>query len=440
MKPRILVVGNGGREASVVNKLSEDCIIYSVVRHENPTIVKAVESTGGNFIVGDPLDGKLVSEFALSCEVNLAFVNSDEALAAGVVDELLRNGVPTFGPTRDGAKIEWSKVYTRRLVNEVDSRLNPNYVVFDNLKDLSEWFSQPTFSQLVVKPDGLTGGKGVKVMGKHLNGIDEARDYAESILLQEGIVLIEEKISGYEFTIMGITDGTMVVFAPATFDYPYRFDNDTGPGTGGMGCFTSEDGLLPFLSELDIIKCKFLMEKVVKKMNENGRIFNGVLNGGFFKREDGEIILMEFNSRFGDPECLNIMALFETPLVECIQACIEQTLDHTKVKFKRQASVVVYLVSKGYALDNGESSAVFAIHEGALKLEGAEVSFASCIHSGLDDTYKSVGYSRLAGVSMVGLTLQETREKLYRLIETHVSGSVEWRTDIGAIQSGWRRE
>jgi len=429
-KLKCLIVGNGGREGSIAEKLKNDCEVYAFVKHQNPGIAFIAEATGGSLKEGNYLDGQEVSKFAIQNKIDIAIINNDDILAAGVVDCLQKVGIKTFGPTKEGSKIEWSKSYARNLADSVDPSFSPKFCVVTSEGELDQVIETFGDLEMVVKPDGLTGGKGVKVMGPHLKSIAEVKDYARLLLNQDGQVLIEEKLDGFEFTTMGITDGSSIVVAPLTYDYPYRFDGDSGPGTGGMGCFAMENGRLPFVTSSDVEKCKKFMEKVVENLNSNGIIFNGVLNGGFFKRKNGDLKMMEFNSRIGDPECLNVMETLETPLIDVVKSCVFGGLSEDKCKFRKEASVVVYLVSKGYALTIGVEPFTFKIDEEAIKDQGGSVIYSSCVRGDGINTFSPVGASRLAAIVASGQTLEEAREKVYGLINRYVTGLVDYRTDI----------
>src|SRR5262249_48737968 len=166
---------------------------------------------------------------------------------------------------------------------------------------------------VVVKPSGLTGGKGVKVMGPHLASHAEAGDYALALIARakpDESVLIEERVLGAEFTIQAISDGRTVVFPPSTYDYPFRYDRDTGPGTGGMGSLSLPEPALPFMPGRHYEQACAIIGEVIDRRGRAGRPFAGVMNSGFFATADG-VKVIEFNARFGDPECMNIMALFD---------------------------------------------------------------------------------------------------------------------------------
>jgi phosphoribosylamine--glycine ligase len=409
------------------------------LQHRNPTICQAVEETGGSIGLGNPLDGSFVAHFAVSHSVDYAIVNQDDCLEAGVVDALIAKGIRTYGPTREGAQIEWSKSYARDLVQTVDPSFNPVHRIVDNVHDLSSAIRELDGKRIVVKPDGLTSGRGVKVVGKHLADNDEAVAYAASVLTgtakmgRHHKVIVEEALIGHEFTIMGLSDGDAMVLAPATYDYPYRFDGDKGPGTGGMGCFTQADGLLPFLLPEDVARCQSFMLNVLRRHNRHRPLFNGVLNGGFFKCPDGSLKLMEFNARFGDPECLNIMSILATPFFDVLEATVSGRLSSHCCRFRPHASLVVYIVPNDYALEGRSSPILCNIDEDKLRMTGADILYGSCERVAGRSTLRSVGTSRLAAIVASGPSLTTLRTDLYQAIEQSVSGSVQWRRDIGLV-------
>ena len=166
-------------------------------------------------------------------------------------------------------KIEWSKTYGLEIVEKFAPEMiikNYNITDINELKSIIEIYEDDSF---VVKPEGLTGGKGVKVGGIHFKGKEEGYEYAKSCLEGSGNVIIQDKIEGREFTVMALTDGDNIVVTPTTFDYPYRFDGDKGPGTGGMGCLSFEDGMLPFLEKEDINQCAKLIKDALRYINRD---------------------------------------------------------------------------------------------------------------------------------------------------------------------------
>src|SRR5689334_18044898 len=207
--------------------MAEHSELHAFVGHENPTIVARAAACGGSHLLGDVCDARAVAAFARAREIDIAMVSADEPLAAGVVDALLAQGTAAVGPTRAGAEIEWNKAFARRLLCEVAPEAAPEVHVVRDADGLDAAMLAFDARPVAVKPSGLAGGKGVKVMGPHLADHGEARAYALSLLDRGGeldSVLIEEKVQGAEFTIQAISDGRSVVFPPSTYDYPFRFD------------------------------------------------------------------------------------------------------------------------------------------------------------------------------------------------------------------------
>ena len=314
---KCLLLGNGAREAVIAEAMSQKYEMYSIMPYENPSIVEFVQKSGGKYLVASPFDKELVKKFVLEEKIQYCIISSDNLLQDGLIDLAKELGLKTFGPTSQGAKIEWSKTYALDIVQ----KLQPNMIIknfeIQSLQDLENAAHSYPDENFVVKPEGLTGGKGVKVGGVHFASKEEGFEYAKECLEQSGKVILQDKVKGKEFTVMCLTDGKTVVTLPTTFDYPYRYDGDKGPGTGGMGCIGFANGLLPFLTEEDIKQCSQLIEKTIHELNRNSLEFTGILYGGFFKTEQG-IKFIEFNARFGDPEAMNVINSFETPFAEIV--------------------------------------------------------------------------------------------------------------------------
>lgn len=435
MGKRFLVVGSGGREGIFARRLAKDVQVYAVIGHENPLIVDCVRQSGGQYTVDDANDPQTVLSFAKKHAVDLVFVNADQPLANGVVDALLKNGFGCVGGTRDASRIEWDKIYSMQMVHKVCPEFAPLYRVVSDVCELkgavSEFESAGT--KVVVKPQGLTGGKGVKVMPEHLPTYGDCIDYAASLLEKntEEKVLLVEKLDGIEFTIMGITDGTNLVLSPASYDYPFRHEDDRGAGTGGMGCFTDSGPGLPFMSGRDLDDCRTIMQRILDEMRSKGLVFNGILNGGFFKTRDG-IKFMEFNGRFGDPEVLNILSVLDGSFSELLESICNKTLSGSAVSFLKKASVVKYMVSKEYP-GEGEPTA-FALDEEAINAIGVEIFFASCVRTDRHQ-YRTLKTSRVVAFVAVSDTIEEASVLVNEAIDAHVQSKLEYRRDIGSKKS-----
>lgn len=433
---RFLVVGSGGREAAFAWRLAMDTAVCAIMDHKNPFIAECAERSGGAWTVGSTTNPEEVAEFAAQQGIGYAFVSADEPLAAGVVDGLLAAGIRTVGATKDAARIEWDKIWSAGLVARVCPDIMPFHRSVRDAVELAAAIKEFKSAGLavVVKPQGLTGGKGVKVMGPHLDSYPDCEYYAASLMRErpdEGVLLVE-RLDGIEFTVMGLTDGTHLVTSPASYDYPYRYEGDTGPGTGGMGCFIGSNKALPFMVRSDLRACRRAMHVVIREMARLGTRFTGVLNGGFFLTKRG-IRFMEFNGRFGDPEGLNILQILRTPFSDMVRRMWDGTLEYDTVRFVRKASVVKYLVGPEYP--SAGRRLPFQIDAGRAAELGASVWTAACTKEG--DSLVSLGRSRAAAVGAMAKTIPEASRIVEDVMSASDTGGLEHRSDIGS-ESGLR--
>jgi phosphoribosylamine--glycine ligase len=408
--------------------------LHAFAGHLNPSLVRLTESSGGSLLVGDVCDAQAVADFARAKEIDVAMVSADEPLAAGVVDALLAQGTPTVGPTRYGAEIEWNKAFARSLLAELAPQATPLLRVVEDASKVDAAIASFGSTPVVVKPSGLTGGKGVKVMGPHLSSHAAAADYARQLLAackRGESVLIEEKILGAEFTIQAISDGRTVVFPAATYDYPFRFDGDRGPGTGGMGSLTMGSSTLPFMTARHYEEACSIVQQVIERLTEEGRRFTGVMNSGFFATAEG-VRVIEFNARFGDPECMNIMSLFAGNWPQVMERICAGELTADDVQLRREASLVLYLVSPEYALRAPGSDAPepyeFELDERGMQAAGCDVFFASAVKIGAG-AYRTVGTSRAVALAATAPTLASARERVAGCAAS--VDVLEWRREVG---------
>jgi phosphoribosylamine---glycine ligase len=426
---RTLIVGHGGRESALAWRMAEHSELHAFVGHENPSIVAYARASGGGHAVGDVRDPAAVAAFAREREIDIAMVSADEPLAAGVVDALLAQGTQAVGPTRAGAEIEWNKAFARSLLKDVAPEAVPKLAIVRQPGEVAAAIDSFGSAPVAVKPSGLTGGKGVKVMGPHLSTHADAAKYAVELLERAGsgeCVLIEEKIVGAEFTIQAISDGRTVVCPPSTYDYPYRFDGDEGPGTGGMGSLSLAGATLPFMTAAHYRQACSIIERVIARLSEQGRHFSGVMNSGFFATAEG-VKVIEFNARFGDPECMNIMSLFTGSWTDVMQRIASESLSAADVPLRQEASVVLYLVSPDYALRQGPAYE-FALDQNAIEGDGCHVFFSSAVHTG-ERAYTTVGTSRAVALAATAPTLEQARARVSASAAT--VPVLQWRRDVG---------
>ncbi len=426
---KCLLLGNGAREAVITEAMSEKYELYCVMPYENPTIAEFVQKSSGKFLIGSPFDKELVKQFIQEQDIKYCIISSDNLLQDGLIDLAKELGLKTFGPTSKAAKIEWSKTYALEVVKELEpSMIIQNFEITSEaeLEMASKTYSDENF---VVKPEGLTGGKGVKVGGVHFATKEEGIAYARECLSQSGKVILQDKIKGKEFTVMCVTDGKTVVTLPTTFDYPYRYNLDKGPGTGGMGCIGFANGLLPFLTEQDIEKCRQLIEKTIHYLNKDSLEFTGILYGGFFKTEKG-IKFIEFNARFGDPEAMNVINSFETPFADVATDVFHGNLSEKNCKFNGKNSFLVYVVSKEYSIQSNVPPVEFTLNKENVEKKGVKLYFANSKKIG-ENRYTSVSNSRLFAIEKSGDDFEKIKSQVYEVLKEEVDDVLDYRTDIG---------
>ncbi len=426
---RTLIVGHGGRESALARAMAEHSELHAFVGHENPSIVRVVAGSGGSHQRGDVCDPRAVAAFARERQIDLAMVSSDEPLAAGVVDALLAQGTRAVGPTAAGAEIEWNKTFARSVLAEVAPEASPLLRVVHDARELDDALAFFGSAPVAVKPPGLTGGKGVKVMGPHLASHEDARDYALELLRRGGEregVHIEEKVVGAEFTIQAISDGRTVVFPPSTYDYPYRYDGDDGPGTGGMGSLSMAAPTLPFMTAAHYQQACSIVERVIERLAQQGRHFNGIMNSGFFATAGG-VKAIEFNARFGDPECMNIISLFDGSWPHVMERICATSLAPGDVPLRDEASLVLYLVSPDYALRPGPAYE-FELQRERIEADGCDVHFSSAVEIG-EGSYRTVGTSRALALTTTAPTLEQARARVAASAAT--VSVLDWRRDVG---------
>jgi phosphoribosylamine--glycine ligase len=410
-------------------RMSEHSELHAFVGHENPSIVGYAAASGGSHQVGNVCDPAAVAAFARARDIDIAMVSADEPLQAGVVDALLAQGTHAVGPTSAGAEIEWNKVFARELLTEIAPEATPMLRVVRSTGELDDAMAAFGSKPVVVKPAGLTGGKGVKVMGPHLASHEDAKVYALELLARGGggdAVLIEEKIVGAEFTIQAISDGHTVVLPPSTYDFPYRYEGDQGPGTGGMGSLSMDSDTLPFMTTAHYVEACSIIRRVIERLTASGRHFTGVMNSGFFATAEG-VKVIEFNARFGDPECMNIMSLFDDSWPAVMKEIAAGTLSSRDVVLRPEASMVLYLVSPDYALRPGPAYD-FTLERERIEGEGCNVFFSSAIQAG-ENAYRTVGTSRAVALTATAPTLEQARLRVVRSAAT--VPVLEWRRDVG---------
>lgn len=419
----VLLIGKSGRVDCIAEALKRSSRLdrlYILSEVKNPGLSKK-----GEVEKGSTEDVELVEALACRVKPDFAFIGPEEPLECGVVDALQRLGIPCVGPTKPLAQLESSKSFARELLSKYGIPGNVEYRVFRNLDGLE--FHLREIGEFVVKPDGLTGGKGVKIYGEHLHSVEEAVEYCISLFdVGHRAVMIEEKVEGEEFSLQSFCDGQHVVDTVVVQDHKRAFDGDTGPNTGGMGSYSCEDHRLPFLSKEDIQGASEINSAVAQALvAELGAEYKGILYGGFIVTKDG-LRLLEYNARFGDPEVMNVLPLLKTDFIDICEAVINGTLDKIPVEFERKATVCKYVVPRGYPT-NPERGARFAVESLPEPSDQLRMYYAA-----VDETSDGLCLTGSRAIAFVGVgdNLKEA-EQIAEDAVSKVRGLVRHRKDIG---------
>ncbi len=414
MDMKILVVGGGGREHALTEALSRssNVTICSVMSRKNPGIAALSEE----ICLCRETDVPAVVAFAKECGVIYAVIGPEAPLEAGLSDALEAEGISCIGPTRKAARIETDKEFCRNLMKDFGIAGCPAFAAFHDV-DAACAYIEASGREYAIKPIGLTGGKGVKIMGEHV-GLEGAKEYIREI---GGEVVLEERLIGEEFTLMTFVDGEHVVPMPLVQDHKRAFEGDEGPNTGGMGSYSMPDHTLPFVTGDDYRQAVGIMEGILGAMRAKGLVYKGFLYGQFMVTADGPMVI-EFNARFGDPEAMNLLALLSSDFGRIVTKIAQGTLGPDDVSFLHKASVCKYLVPEGYPEHPQKGMEITVGDHGDAVLYYANVvEERGVLFTQTSRTLAFVG---------LGDTLEEA-EQIAERAAASVSGAVRHRSDIG---------
>jgi phosphoribosylamine--glycine ligase len=340
MVMKALVVGGGGREHAIAAALARnpETHVFSVMAKRNPGIARMARDV----LLHKETDTSGIVAYAQKNGIDYAIIGPEAPLEAGIADALSGAGIPCVGPTKAAARIETDKGFCRDLMRKYAIAGLPEYRIFSSVDDAVD-FIKNYDGDLVVKPLGLTGGKGVRIMGEQVDR-NGAVEYARSL---KGIAVIEERLLGEEFTLQAFVDGRHLSPMPLVQDHKRAFEGDTGPNTGGMGSYTMPDHAMPFVSPRDYDAALGIMQATVDALAHSGHPYKGILYGQFMNTAHGPKVI-EFNARFGDPEAMNVLSLLTSDLGEIACGIAEGSLRNRDVCFAGKATVCKYLVPAGY--------------------------------------------------------------------------------------------
>lgn len=420
---KVMVVGSGGREHALAWKLSQSDKVKKIYAWPgNAGIGQVAERVGGSV-----MDIKGIADFAEKECVDLTIVGPESPLIVGLTDELQSRKLKVFGPNKDGAQMEGSKVFAKDLMlsNNIPTA---GYEVFDDAEKASDYIKSiaaKTSDPIVIKADGEAAGKGVfvaKTKADALQGVD-------IIMRQKAFgasgnrVVIEEFLDGPEASFMCFTDGEYFVPMVPAQDYKRAYDNDEGPNTGGMGCYSP----VPVVTDdIRTTVIETIVKPTLKALKNKGIYYSGVLYVGLALTSKGPKVV-EFNCRFGDPETQVVLPLLETDLVDITLAAAENRLDEIDINWYDKNALCVVMASGGYPGNYEKGKVINGLND-------AENTGAIVFHAGTEEKDGNIVTSggRVLGVTAVADTYKDCIENAYAGVEKIHFDGAHFRRDIGA--------
>jgi phosphoribosylamine--glycine ligase len=416
---KILVVGGGGREHAIVHSLKK-----------SPKAPEIYCAPGNGGIAAEAVcvpikatDVPGMVDFALREKFGLVVVAPDDPLALGMVDALEKAGVRAFGPRKNAAIIESSKAFSKELM--LGSGIpTAEYGVFTDFSVAAAYIREKG-APIVVKADGLALGKGVIVADSVETAVEAARDMLEGnrFGVSGSKIVVEECMTGPEVTVLCFTDGKTIIPMPSSQDHKRAFDGGEGPNTGGMGAICPSPHYTP---ELEKTCMERIFKPTIDAMSAGGRPFKGVIYFGLMLTKAGPKVV-EYNARFGDPECQAILARLDTDLLEIFDAVVDERLRETEILWKDCASCCVVMASGGYPASyetgfeisglDGVPDGVFVCHAGTKSQDGKILTAGG----------------RVLGVTTTGETLSGAIALAYKGVERISFEGERHRGDIGRI-------
>ncbi|MBM4265219.1 MAG: phosphoribosylamine--glycine ligase [Deltaproteobacteria bacterium] len=416
----VLVVGGGGREHALAWKLAQSPRVRRIVcAPGNAGIARETEC-----VAVPAEDVAALADLAVRERFGLVVVGPEAPLTAGLVDALAARGIRAFGPTRDGAQLEGSKAFTKDLLRDAGVA-TAAYETFDDPEAAHAYLAR-VGAPIVVKADGLAAGKGVVVA----ETVAEAREAIDSILRDRlfgeagARVVLEEKLVGEEVSFLALTDGRSVLPLATSQDHKRIGDGDTGPNTGGMGAYSPAPIMTPELEREVVAR---VLQPVVAKLRERGIVYKGVLYAGLMVSE-GRASVLEFNVRFGDPECQPLLMRLRSDLVDVVDAVIDERLHEITLDWDPRAAACVVLAAAGYPGTPAKGAVIRGLDVAAR--EPDTVVFHAGTAGGSGGSVVTSG-GRVLGVTALGETIAEAVAAAYRATaHIHFDG-MQFRRDIG---------
>ncbi len=429
---KILVIGSGGREHALVWKISQSPLVKKIYcAPGNAGISEIVENVN---IESTDITGLI--EFAIKNSVDLTVVGPELPLTLGIVNEFEKRGLKIFGPSKEAAEIEGSKVFAKYMMKKYKIP-TAKYESFNSQKDAKDYVSKIGVP-VVIKADGLAAGKGVIIC----NTIDEAVKAVDSIMVEKVFgsagnnVIIEEYLKGEEASFMVFSDGEDIVPLASAQDHKQIYDSDKGPNTGGMGAYSPAPVITEKFSReiLDTV-----IKPLISGMKKEGKIFKGILYAGLMI-VNGSPFVLEFNCRFGDPETQPILMRMKSDIVPVMLSVVEGRLKGEEIQWTDEPSVCVVMAAGGYPDKYEKGKEIMGLDE-AKKIENLVVFHAGTsilipphppLAKGEKGGFKVVtNGGRVLGVTSLGTNFEDAIDRAYKGVSLIKWDGVYYRRDIG---------
>jgi len=424
-KPRILIIGSGGREHAIAWKLARSPLkpkLYCIPG--NPGIRRYAECINADITAVHGL-----CDIAKNKKIDMVIVGPELPLSLGIVDIFSLYNIPIFGPKKKAAELESSKSFAKKFMNEYGIP-TAKYISFVD-PDMAKYYIKALKTSFVVKTDGLAAGKGVFVC----ENVEEGIEAVDIIMVDKEFgmagdkIIIEEYLDGIEVSFMAFTDGRTVLPMTSSQDHKALDNRDLGPKTGGMGSYSPVSLVTPELEKQ--IMDEIMIPTVKGIYEKTGVIYKGVLYAGLML-VNGEPKVLEFNVRFGDPEAQVILTRLKTDLISIMSACINGTLSDIELEWKDESSVCVVAASDGYPFDYDKGVVI----KGMNAIIGGDIEI---FHSGtaMKNMRLVTAGGRVLGVTALGETLSEAVTNAYMAISSIDFEGIYYRDDIGLKGIGY---